>query len=189
MCWCLFLWSRGRLQRRPWVLPRRALPLHWISGAALPQRSRAVGAEQALLLSPWCVWGQAGKVLRTSVLIREVSQWGTQEEKCINPHFCLDLCYLHVGLRDLFRGEASDIFLKRHAYNGPLLVAAGGSAGVTSLFWGTTKIKWLQLLKPPTDHCYMVQTTAVHKVIFKRCHQRRRQSEIGLFQGRKVVGL
>lgn len=75
-----------------------------------------MGAEQALLLSPWRVWGQAGKVLRTSVLIREVSQWGTREEKRVNPHFCLELCYLHVGLRDLFRFEASGIFLKRRAY-------------------------------------------------------------------------
>lgn len=156
VCLTPFPLEQGQVQRRLWVLPLWALPLHWISGAALPQRSCAVGAEQALLLSPWCVWGEAGKVLGTGVLIGEVSQWGTQEEKCINPHFCLDLCYLHVGLRDLFRFEALNFFLKQRAYNGPLLVAAGGSAGVTSLFWGAMKIKWLQLLKPPTDHCYMV---------------------------------
>ena len=69
-----------------------------ISGTTLPRCPRAVGGAQALLLSPQCVWGEAGKILKTSALIREVSQWGTQEEKCMNPCFSLDLCYLHVGL-------------------------------------------------------------------------------------------
>lgn len=85
-------------------------------------------------VSPRCVWGAAGKIHKTSVLIGEVGKWGTQEEKCINLCFSPDLCYLPVGLRDLFTFEAWNLFFKQRVYSSPLLVAAGGSAGVTSHF-------------------------------------------------------
>lgn len=83
--------------REGWGCYHRGLCHFWIWGTALPRCPPAAGGAMALLLSPWYVWGEAGKILKTRVLLREVSQWGTQEEKCINCCFSPDL-YLHVCL-------------------------------------------------------------------------------------------
>lgn len=72
----------------------------WTLGTALSQCPRAVGGVQALLLCSQCGWEHAGEILKSSVLVREVSQWRTQEEKSVNPCFSLDLCYLHVDLTE-----------------------------------------------------------------------------------------
>lgn len=53
-----------------------------------------------LLLCSQCGWEHAGEILKSSVLVREVSQWRAQEETSINPCFFLDLCYLQVDLTE-----------------------------------------------------------------------------------------
>lgn len=155
--------SKDRVQQRQWVLALWALPR--VNFGSCP-----TSMPQSTLLCSQCGWECAGEIPKSSVLVREVSQWRTKEEKSINPHFSLDLLFAsgsdwgtHLDLRHW------NLLLKH-----PPLVIAGECAGITFLYWGAKKMKWLQLLKPPTNPCYVVQTTAAsHKVIFKRCHQRR----------------
>lgn len=97
--------------------------------ALMPQSCRR-GAGATPVFSEWL--GASGETLKSSVLVREVSQWRPQEEKNINPCCSLDLCYWGTYL-DL---RLWNLLLKHP----PPPVIAGGCAGITYLCRGTTKV-------------------------------------------------
>lgn len=51
----------------------------WTLGTALPWCPGAAVGVQMLLLCSQCGWEHAGEILKSSMLVREVSHWRTQE--------------------------------------------------------------------------------------------------------------